>query len=149
MFVFGSAEMFYSMGPAGMSSSVTSVRSGSEMSDSDMESSTHSQSSLAQPTVLTAQVCLLSVFKFHYICITYLEDRKDGNLENILYAFCNKFENVQIMCSIRLAYCVFTTNSHHIYMRTSTAISSVFELQNQSTVDLRVGFILFFFSRGW
>lgn len=48
-------EMFYSMGPAGMSSSVTSVRSGSEMSDSDMESSTHSQSSLAQPTVLTAQ----------------------------------------------------------------------------------------------
>uniref|UniRef100_A0A7N5ZWY5 Autophagy related 2A n=1 Tax=Anabas testudineus TaxID=64144 RepID=A0A7N5ZWY5_ANATE len=37
-----SAEMFYSMGPAGMSSSVTSVRSGSELSDSDMESSTHS-----------------------------------------------------------------------------------------------------------
>uniref|UniRef100_A0A673ARU9 Autophagy related 2A n=1 Tax=Sphaeramia orbicularis TaxID=375764 RepID=A0A673ARU9_9TELE len=35
-------EMFYSMGPAGMSSSVTSVRSGSELSDSDMESSTHS-----------------------------------------------------------------------------------------------------------
>lgn len=48
-------EMFYSMGPAGMSSSVTSVRSGSEMSDSDMESSTQSLSSLAQPTVLTAQ----------------------------------------------------------------------------------------------
>ena len=48
--------MFYSMGPAGMSSSVTSVRSGSEMSDSDMESSTQSLSSLAQPTVLTAQV---------------------------------------------------------------------------------------------
>uniref|UniRef100_A0A3B3ZN14 Uncharacterized protein n=1 Tax=Periophthalmus magnuspinnatus TaxID=409849 RepID=A0A3B3ZN14_9GOBI len=42
--------MFYSMGPAGMNSSVTSVRSGSEMSDSDMESSSHSLSSLAQPT---------------------------------------------------------------------------------------------------
>uniref|UniRef100_A0A673APF6 Autophagy related 2A n=1 Tax=Sphaeramia orbicularis TaxID=375764 RepID=A0A673APF6_9TELE len=39
-------EMFYSMGPAGMSSSVTSVRSGSELSDSDMESSTHSLASL-------------------------------------------------------------------------------------------------------
>ncbi|CAL9707012.1 unnamed protein product [Knipowitschia caucasica] len=48
-------EMFYSMGPAGMSNSVTSVRSGSEMSDSDMESSSHSYSSLSQPTVLTAQ----------------------------------------------------------------------------------------------
>ncbi|KAJ0049937.1 hypothetical protein NL108_005250 [Boleophthalmus pectinirostris] len=48
-------EMFYSMGPAGMTSSVTSVRSGSEMSDSDMESSSHSLSSLAQPTVLTVQ----------------------------------------------------------------------------------------------
>lgn len=48
-------EMFYSMGPAGMSNSVTSVRSGSEMSDSDMESSTQSLSSLAQPTMLTAQ----------------------------------------------------------------------------------------------
>uniref|UniRef100_A0A8C4I474 Autophagy related 2A n=1 Tax=Dicentrarchus labrax TaxID=13489 RepID=A0A8C4I474_DICLA len=35
-------EMFYSMGPAGMTSSVTSVRSGSELSDSDMESSTQS-----------------------------------------------------------------------------------------------------------
>uniref|UniRef100_A0A8C6L8S7 Autophagy related 2A n=1 Tax=Nothobranchius furzeri TaxID=105023 RepID=A0A8C6L8S7_NOTFU len=43
------AEMFYSMGPAGMSSSVTSVRSGSEMSDSDMESSTHSLTGLTQP----------------------------------------------------------------------------------------------------
>uniref|UniRef100_A0A7N6ANQ9 Autophagy related 2A n=1 Tax=Anabas testudineus TaxID=64144 RepID=A0A7N6ANQ9_ANATE len=42
-------EMFYSMGPAGMSSSVTSVRSGSELSDSDMESSTHSLASFTQP----------------------------------------------------------------------------------------------------
>uniref|UniRef100_A0A4W6EYZ4 Autophagy related 2A n=1 Tax=Lates calcarifer TaxID=8187 RepID=A0A4W6EYZ4_LATCA len=49
-------EMFYSMGPAGMSSSVTSVRSGSELSDSDMESSTHSLASLTQPATLTAQV---------------------------------------------------------------------------------------------
>uniref|UniRef100_A0A673AS39 Autophagy related 2A n=1 Tax=Sphaeramia orbicularis TaxID=375764 RepID=A0A673AS39_9TELE len=48
-------EMFYSMGPAGMSSSVTSVRSGSELSDSDMESSTHSLASLTQPSVLSAQ----------------------------------------------------------------------------------------------
>uniref|UniRef100_A0AAX7UT46 Autophagy related 2A n=1 Tax=Astatotilapia calliptera TaxID=8154 RepID=A0AAX7UT46_ASTCA len=46
-------EMFYSMGPAGMTSSVTSVRSGSELSDSDMESSTHSLASFAQP--LSAQ----------------------------------------------------------------------------------------------
>ena len=36
------------MGPAGMSSSVTSVRSGSELSDSDMESSTHSLASFTQ-----------------------------------------------------------------------------------------------------
>ncbi|XP_034036800.1 autophagy-related protein 2 homolog A isoform X2 [Thalassophryne amazonica] len=48
-------EMFYSMGPAGMSSSVTSVRSGSELSDSDMESSTHSLSSFMQPAALSAQ----------------------------------------------------------------------------------------------
>uniref|UniRef100_A0A3B4V0R0 Autophagy related 2A n=1 Tax=Seriola dumerili TaxID=41447 RepID=A0A3B4V0R0_SERDU len=48
-------EMFYSMGPGGMSSSVTSVRSGSEMSDSDMESSTHSVASFTQPAALTAQ----------------------------------------------------------------------------------------------
>uniref|UniRef100_A0A3Q3JKP4 Autophagy related 2A n=1 Tax=Monopterus albus TaxID=43700 RepID=A0A3Q3JKP4_MONAL len=47
-------EMFYSMGP-GMSSSVTSMRSGSELSDSDMESSTHSLASLSQPTALSAQ----------------------------------------------------------------------------------------------
>uniref|UniRef100_M3ZLU5 Autophagy related 2A n=1 Tax=Xiphophorus maculatus TaxID=8083 RepID=M3ZLU5_XIPMA len=48
-------EMFYSMGPAGMSSSVASTRSGSELSDSDMESSTHSLSSLTHPAALTAQ----------------------------------------------------------------------------------------------
>lgn len=48
--------MFFSMGPTGMSSSVTSVRSGSELSDSDMESSTHSLNSLTQPTALSAQV---------------------------------------------------------------------------------------------
>ncbi|XP_071783211.2 autophagy-related protein 2 homolog A [Centroberyx gerrardi] len=48
-------EMFYSMGPAGMTSSVTSVRSGSELSDSDMESSTHSLNSLTQPAALSAQ----------------------------------------------------------------------------------------------
>ena len=50
------AEMFYSMGPAGMNSSVTSVRSGSELSDSDMESSTHSVASFTQPPALSAQV---------------------------------------------------------------------------------------------
>ncbi|KAM8848900.1 autophagy-related protein 2 homolog A [Synchiropus picturatus] len=49
------SEMFYSMGPGGMNSSMTSVRSGSELSDSDMESSTHSLSSLAQPAALSAQ----------------------------------------------------------------------------------------------
>uniref|UniRef100_A0A8C2XJ07 Autophagy related 2A n=1 Tax=Cyclopterus lumpus TaxID=8103 RepID=A0A8C2XJ07_CYCLU len=38
-------EMFFSMGP-GMTSSGTSVRSGSELSDSDMESSTHSLSDI-------------------------------------------------------------------------------------------------------
>ncbi|KAI3351666.1 hypothetical protein L3Q82_020500 [Scortum barcoo] len=48
-------EMFYSMGPAGMTSSVTSVRSGSELSDSDMESSTHSLASFTQPASLSAQ----------------------------------------------------------------------------------------------
>ncbi|XP_012721537.2 autophagy-related protein 2 homolog A [Fundulus heteroclitus] len=48
-------EMFYSMGPAGMSSSVASTRCGSELSDSDMESSTHSLSSLAHPAPLSAQ----------------------------------------------------------------------------------------------
>lgn len=49
------AEMFYSMGPAGMASSVTSVRSGSEMSESSMDSSTHSLS-FTQPAALTPQV---------------------------------------------------------------------------------------------
>uniref|UniRef100_A0A3P8SNG5 Autophagy related 2A n=1 Tax=Amphiprion percula TaxID=161767 RepID=A0A3P8SNG5_AMPPE len=48
-------EMFYSMGPAGMSSSVTSIRSGSELSDSDMELSTHSLASFTQPAALSAQ----------------------------------------------------------------------------------------------
>ncbi|KAF0039814.1 hypothetical protein F2P81_008049 [Scophthalmus maximus] len=49
------ADMFYSMGPTGMSSSMTSVRSGSELSDSDMESSTQSLASLTQPAALSAQ----------------------------------------------------------------------------------------------
>uniref|UniRef100_A0A8C9TLP9 Autophagy related 2A n=1 Tax=Scleropages formosus TaxID=113540 RepID=A0A8C9TLP9_SCLFO len=49
------AEMFYSMG-AGMSSSVMSARSGSELSDSDMESSLHSQQSLALPNSLSSGV---------------------------------------------------------------------------------------------
>uniref|UniRef100_A0A8D3B5K2 Autophagy related 2A n=1 Tax=Scophthalmus maximus TaxID=52904 RepID=A0A8D3B5K2_SCOMX len=48
-------DMFYSMGPTGMSSSMTSVRSGSELSDSDMESSTQSLASLTQPAALSAQ----------------------------------------------------------------------------------------------
>ncbi|XP_056139851.1 autophagy-related protein 2 homolog A isoform X2 [Lampris incognitus] len=48
-------EMFYSMGPGGMSSSVTSVRSGSELSDSDMESSAYSLASLTQPAGLSMQ----------------------------------------------------------------------------------------------
>ncbi|XP_051514871.1 autophagy-related protein 2 homolog A-like [Myxocyprinus asiaticus] len=48
-------EMFYSMGPGYMTSSVLSTRSGSELSDSDMESSIHSQSSLAQTNPLSPQ----------------------------------------------------------------------------------------------
>ncbi|XP_050983369.1 autophagy-related protein 2 homolog A isoform X1 [Labeo rohita] len=48
-------EMFYSMGPGCMTSSVLSTRSGSELSDSDMESSIHSQSSLAQTNPLSPQ----------------------------------------------------------------------------------------------
>ncbi|KAF3693991.1 Autophagy-related protein 2 -like protein A [Channa argus] len=48
-------DMFYSMGPAGMISSVLSARSGSELSDSDMESSTNSLTSLTQPTLLAKQ----------------------------------------------------------------------------------------------
>ncbi|XP_053361603.1 autophagy-related protein 2 homolog A isoform X1 [Clarias gariepinus] len=48
-------EMFYSMGPGCMTSSVTSTRSGSELSDSDMESSIHSQSSLAPTHPLSPQ----------------------------------------------------------------------------------------------
>uniref|UniRef100_A0A672GZG5 Autophagy related 2A n=1 Tax=Salarias fasciatus TaxID=181472 RepID=A0A672GZG5_SALFA len=46
-------EMFFSMGPAGMNSSVASTRSGSELSDSDMESSTHSLASITQPPSLS------------------------------------------------------------------------------------------------
>ncbi|XP_062856469.1 autophagy-related protein 2 homolog A isoform X2 [Trichomycterus rosablanca] len=48
-------EMFYSMGPGCMTSSVMSARSGSELSDSDMESSVHSQSSLAPPYPFSPQ----------------------------------------------------------------------------------------------
>lgn len=51
--------MFYSMGPAGMTSSVTSLRSGSELADSDMESSTHSLASFPQRTPGSAQVVRL------------------------------------------------------------------------------------------
>lgn len=56
-----SAEMFFSMGPAGMSSSVTSVRSGSELSDSDMESSTHSLTSFSQPVSVFVRMFSLSI----------------------------------------------------------------------------------------
>lgn len=49
------------MGPAGMTSSGTSLRSGSELVDSDMESSTQSLASFTQHTPLSAQVvCLYS-----------------------------------------------------------------------------------------
>ncbi|XP_051506271.1 autophagy-related protein 2 homolog A-like [Myxocyprinus asiaticus] len=48
-------EMFYSMGAGYMTSSVLSTRSGSELSDSEMESSIHSQSSLAQTKPLSPQ----------------------------------------------------------------------------------------------
>lgn len=62
--------MFYSMGPAGMNSSVTSVRSGSELSDS-MESSTHSLTSLTHPA---AQV--LPVFvQMGLLQFKHLEER--------------------------------------------------------------------------
>lgn len=59
--------MFYSMGHAGMTSSVTSVRSASALSDSDMESSTHSLASFTQPVALSAQVrctCLYNTKDF-------------------------------------------------------------------------------------
>ncbi|KAF7707420.1 autophagy-related protein 2 homolog A [Silurus meridionalis] len=48
-------EMFYSMVPGCMTSSMMSNRSGSELSDSDMESSVHSQSSLASTNPLSPQ----------------------------------------------------------------------------------------------
>ncbi|XP_068614339.1 autophagy-related protein 2 homolog A-like [Brachionichthys hirsutus] len=53
-------DMFYSMGPAGMTSSVASARSGSELSDSDMESSTHSLTSFTQPAALSSQPGLVN-----------------------------------------------------------------------------------------
>lgn len=53
--------MFYSMGPAGMTSSGTSLRSSTELVDSDMESSTQSLTSFTQRTPMSAQVvCLYS-----------------------------------------------------------------------------------------
>ncbi|TRY90128.1 hypothetical protein DNTS_031615 [Danionella cerebrum] len=48
-------DMFYSMGPGCMSSSMLSTRSGSELSDSEMESSIHSLSSLVQTNPLSPQ----------------------------------------------------------------------------------------------
>lgn len=51
--------MFYSMGPAGMTSSGTSLRSSSELVDSDMESSTQSLASFTQRTPMSAQVVCL------------------------------------------------------------------------------------------
>ncbi|XP_060783916.1 autophagy-related protein 2 homolog A [Neoarius graeffei] len=48
-------DMFYSMGPGCMSNSAMSTRSGSELSDSDMESSIHSQNSLAPTHPLSPQ----------------------------------------------------------------------------------------------
>eukprot|EP00066_Takifugu_rubripes_P019546 XP_011608812.1 PREDICTED: autophagy-related protein 2 homolog A [Takifugu rubripes] len=52
---FENGEMFYSMGPAGMTSSGTSLRSSSELVDSDMESSTQSLASFTQRTPMSAQ----------------------------------------------------------------------------------------------
>lgn len=57
------------MGVAGMNSSVTSVRSGSELSDSDMETSTHSLASFTQPAALSAQVQLAPVG----VCVSALD----------------------------------------------------------------------------
>lgn len=49
------------MGPAGMTSSGTSMRSSSELVDSDMESSTQSLASFTQRPPMSAQVvCLYS-----------------------------------------------------------------------------------------
>lgn len=63
------AEMFFSMGPAGMSNSVTSMRSGSELSDSDMESSTQSLASVTQPAALSTQVQpVFSKMPYVYMC---------------------------------------------------------------------------------
>lgn len=66
------AEMFFSMGPAGMTSSVNSLRSGSELVDSDMESSTHSLASFTQRTPLSAQVvCLFNKKADTYLLVSY------------------------------------------------------------------------------
>lgn len=69
VYVLVLTEMFYSMGPAGMTSSITSVRSGSELSDSDMESSTQSVASFTQPAALSAQVLCGCVCVFVCVCI--------------------------------------------------------------------------------
>uniref|UniRef100_A0A8P4K1U6 Autophagy related 2A n=1 Tax=Dicentrarchus labrax TaxID=13489 RepID=A0A8P4K1U6_DICLA len=62
---FSLTLMFYSMGPAGMTSSVTSVRSGSELSDSDMESSTQSLASFTQPAALISTLILFLAGRSH------------------------------------------------------------------------------------
>lgn len=65
------------MGPGGMTSSAMSARSGSELSDSDMESSIHSQSSLAQTHPLSPQVSFVCVCfdktSLSFMVINYIE----------------------------------------------------------------------------
>uniref|UniRef100_A0A8C5EBN1 Autophagy related 2A n=1 Tax=Gouania willdenowi TaxID=441366 RepID=A0A8C5EBN1_GOUWI len=81
---FSSAEMFFSMGPSAMNSSMTSTRSGSELSDSDMESSTHSLTYITQlpaPSQLLKLDALLRL-TFGGLTLTLLQEdqpsRPDG-----------------------------------------------------------------------
>ena len=99
------------MGPAGMTSSVTSLRSGSELVDSDMESSTHSLSSFTQRTPLATQVvCLLNkktdthlfwsdAFP-HYLNVIFITVKYSGILKRCLFVSGKKY--VMELCVISL-----------------------------------------------
>lgn len=89
-------EMFYSMGHAGMTSSVTSVRSASELSDSDMESSIHSLASFTQPVALSAQVRCLRLYNIK----EFAGDQKKSN--------CCYYEVVTFEMFWNLMYSYFT-----------------------------------------
>uniref|UniRef100_A0A665XEX1 Autophagy related 2A n=1 Tax=Echeneis naucrates TaxID=173247 RepID=A0A665XEX1_ECHNA len=76
-------EMFYSMGPGGMSNSVTSMRSGSEMSDSDMESSTHSLASFTQPAAEQLKPDALLRLTIGGLTLTLLEEDLPTNQDGV------------------------------------------------------------------